>query len=228
MLLPRSTRDQLLTKVNDILQTLSEVVSVLSKSSQEDVTSQEDQEQLWWDNAPSVSQLVSPVDSALYTLSFLTDDDGGLSDVGQWSIQEQEEVDDVFSGPSPSDSAEDVSSPSPSSDVIVNPSLVSQSQASSNIIDDLISFVGVAAPAGVYNAAKARRRKKRRCDKAVVPELRSIWQNVERIFASPPKPRSPGPPPSYTVDWSDVNVRSLNNLPKPKLFPKLGPGPYLL
>ena len=175
-------------------------------------------DQLWWDESPSVSQLVSPEDSAIYTLSFLGGGDG-LSDVGEWSVGEKE--DSVFSDDSLS--VEDVSSTSQCPDVISTPSPATQSKASSNTIDELISFVRAAAPAGVYNAAKARRRKKRRCDKAVVPELRAIWRNVKRIFAPFPKPTSPGPnQPSYTLDWSNVNSRFVNNLPKPRMFPKLG------
>lgn len=119
--------------------------------------------------------------------------------------------DDVFSGPR--DKVDDVSSfSSRSSDVNVNSSLVSESQASSCLINNLISFVGVAAPSGVYNAAKARRRKKQRCDKGIDPVLRSILQNVSTIFAPPSKARSPASALIfYTVDGQ----------PKPKLFPKL-------
>ena len=49
---------------------------------------------------PSITEFVSPLDSALYTLSFLTND---LSDVGQWSIQSDDSLeDDMFSDPSSS------------------------------------------------------------------------------------------------------------------------------
>ena len=231
-------------QVNTILQQCAEIIQELQHEDdcqsqchqcqesslsqcQDDVTStnrspcQEDDvsSQLWWDESPSVSQLVSPVDSAIYTLSFLGGD-GGLSDVGEWSTGEKEDCVSVFSGAS--HSVEDVTSSS--SVDYVDSSPVSQPQASSTIIDDLISFVGAAAPAGVYNAAKARRRRKRRCDKAVVPYFRAIWRNVDAILNTPARTTQPSPTQSspYVVDFSNVNGRYYNNLPKAEWFPILG------
>ena len=231
MLLQSETRDQLLIQVNQILSSLKDVVSVLSQCQVEESSQicqesiqEDDQDQLfWWDESLSVSQLVSPVDSALYTLSFLGED-GGLSDVGVWSDKE----DDVLHDPSPSPKeVVDVSSSSPSSSSTVDTTPPqSQYQASPCLINDLISFVGVAAPAGVYNAAKARRKRKRRCDKAVVPALRSIWRNVETILNPSPRPAKPSQPssqgPDYFVDFGNVNARYHSNLPKANMFPILG------
>ena len=215
-------------QVNQILQSVSDVVKVLSscqvqESSQECQESyqDDDQDQLWWDESPSVSQLISPVDSALYTLPFL-EEDGGLSDVGEWSDKE----DDVFHDPSPIPQVEDVSSASSSGATVITSSSQAQSQASSCMINDLISFVGVAAPAGVYNASKARRKRKRRCDKAVVPTLRAIWRNVDAILNPPARPAKTSQPsspgPDYFVDFAQVNARFHNNLPKADVFPMLG------
>ena len=106
---------------------------------------------------------------------------------------------------------------------LASPSPSTTNQAN-NCISSLLTFISRIAPGDVFSASKSVRRRKRRMMKAIHPVLRCLFKHSLDLFTQAP---SPGPvpyqrPPVPVVDWTRVNERSLGNLPKPQMFPKLG------
>ena len=96
-----------------------------------------------------------------------------------------------------------------------------KSQAN-NFISSLLTFVSRIAPGDVFSATKSVRRKKKRMMKSVHPVLRCLFKHSLDLFTPAPGPVLNQRPPVPVVDWTRVNERSLGNLPKPQMFPKLG------
>ena len=91
------------------------------------------------------------------------------------------------------------------------------------IINKLLFCISRNAPGDVYSMKKSVQRRKRRMIKSIHPELRCLFQHSSDLFTT--ASGSPAPnlrPPVPVVDWTKVNERSLGNLPKPQMFPKLG------
>ena len=90
-------------------------------------------------------------------------------------------------------------------------------------IGQIKAFICQMAPSGVYNAAKAAKKRKRkaarRARRIVPAELTTLWSSIQQkdddVLQTPALPPNPYP----KVDWSKVNERMLANLPKTKSFP---------
>ena len=105
----------------------------------------------------------------------------------------------------------------------------SDDSSESSSVDDLfISRVTAAinnfAPNSVFNRRRAKKIRKKKILMRVPKELRTIWDNCDKIFCQAP---GPGPKqfnhqPTISVDWSKVNIRALTNLPKPQDIPLYG------
>ena len=87
----------------------------------------------------------------------------------------------------------------------------------------LIKFINISAPGAVFSITKSRRRRRKKINRLIHPELRSIFTNSLDLCSPTPTAAAPmNRPPVPIVDWIKVNQRSLNNLPQPKMFPKHG------
>ena len=92
-------------------------------------------------------------------------------------------------------------------------------------IDSMLNFIDVVAPKSIFNRRKSRRRKNKRTRKLIDPHLRNIWSNSAEVMA----PVSSNSEASFKypiIDFSKVNKRFVDNIPKPDLFPVLGCSKY--
>ena len=82
------------------------------------------------------------------------------------------------------------------------------------------------APAGVYNAAKAtkKRRKKaaRRALRIVPAEFATLWSSLQEKDEDVLQPMVTPPCPYPKVDWSKVNAKQQATIPSPTQFPVHG------
>ena len=84
------------------------------------------------------------------------------------------------------------------------------------------SFINLISPKCIFNVKKSKRRRKKRATKSVHPELISLWNNVDDLFA--PKVHVPRDSASNipVVDWHKVNSRFIANVPAPSPQPLHG------
>ena len=113
------------------------------------------------------------------------------------------------------------STPSSASLPASTPSLSSTQSKGDKFISHIKDAICRLAPAGVYDVAKAKRRRKRkdaRRAKRIVPtEFLVLWQTVKeedvlQTLATPPCPYP-------KVDWSKVNSKLQASIPLPGYFP---------
>ena len=75
------------------------------------------------------------------------------------------------------------------------------------------------APSSIYDPKKAKKKRMMKIKKGIYPDLFTIWRNATTILA-PVQVSSTTSSITYpTVDWSQVNVRSLANIPTPTALP---------
>ena len=79
-----------------------------------------------------------------------------------------------------------------------------------------------AAPNNVFSTIKSERRAKKRKMRRITKHLRSIWKNAEEIMMSAPCSEKEPEINIPKVDWSKVNKRFLDNIPKPQHYPVHG------
>ena len=92
-------------------------------------------------------------------------------------------------------------------------------------IDSMLNLIDVVAPKSMFNKKKSKRRRNKRRLKLINPHLRTMWTNSADIVA--PVISSSGTDLKLPViDFSKVNRRFLENVPKPNLFPILGCSQY--
>ena len=88
-------------------------------------------------------------------------------------------------------------------------------------VDGMVEAIDRIAPGSVFNARKSERKRRRKIMTTFVPRMfRSVWKYYDTILtpAPAPKPRIINP----TIDWSKVNRRFLDNLPKEGKHPVHG------
>ena len=93
-------------------------------------------------------------------------------------------------------------------------------------VSNVLSCMKYVAPAGKFDAAKSRKKKKkmrkRTEKKSLHPDLLSIWKNADSLFPASSVPCVPDPSPYPMVDWSRVNKRLIGHIPDPEPQPVHG------
>ena len=109
----------------------------------------------------------------------------------------------------------------PKSSSFCSGSIVSSNPRTVDFFPNLLSTISSLAPSLIYDRRKAMRKRKRRVQKMVHPELRSIWTNTAFITnpVNVPTTLSVKYP---KVDWMSVNKRFLSNVPSPSFQPVMG------
>lgn len=88
-------------------------------------------------------------------------------------------------------------------------------------IDSMLNYIEIVAPKSMFNKRKSKRRKNRRARKSIDPHLRCIWSNSAEVV-TPVSTNSETSLKYPVIDFSKVNKRFVDNIPKPDLFPVLG------
>ena len=101
-------------------------------------------------------------------------------------------------------------------------SISSEKDQAKTFIDNILSFLSVAAPNDVFSRRKSERRRERVMRSLVHPELFTIWQNSSQMFTSYTCATFTPAPLLPTINLRDVNARALGNLPKPYKYPVQG------
>ena len=78
------------------------------------------------------------------------------------------------------------------------------------------------APNNAFSRAKHERKMKKKLLRMIPRELHCLWRNVDSVTGVAPAVFPVKSAPALKVNWSNVNTRALANVPKPKLYPKLG------
>ena len=84
------------------------------------------------------------------------------------------------------------------------------------------NFINMISPGYIFNVKKSKKRRKKRATKLLHPELLSLWDNVDDLFApkvSVPRNQASNVP---IVDWHKVNSRFIANIPAPTPQPLHG------
>ena len=94
------------------------------------------------------------------------------------------------------------------------------------MITALLRTIHYTAPKAVFSSKRSEILKKERNEERIaniIPgEFRSLWDSAENEDDAKNVNKSLPPDPYPTLDWSKVNSRFLNNIPKPSHFPKHG------
>ena len=104
---------------------------------------------------------------------------------------------------SPSSSCRDEES---NNNIIGDNNNITTTGAMCKYVSNVLSCMQYVAPAGKFDVAKSRRKKKKLRKKAekkaLHPDLLSIWKNADSLFPASSVPCVPDPSPYPTVDWS--------------------------
>jgi len=87
-------------------------------------------------------------------------------------------------------------------------------------IDTILDLCDTIAPNSVFSGKRSRRRRQRRSRRKIHHELRSIWSNSAGILF--PTERAIVKPRYPSIDWSKVNKKFVDNVPRPTLQPVHG------
>ena len=97
------------------------------------------------------------------------------------------------------------------------------------LITALIRTIRRTAPKSVYNTRKAEIMRKERSEERIANivhgEFRTLWDSAENENNVKDVDKALPPDPYPILDWSKVNSRFLNNIPKPNQFPRHGCSP---
>ena len=87
-------------------------------------------------------------------------------------------------------------------------------------IDGMVEAIEKAAPGNVFNAVKSDRKRRKKKIKRIIPKmLRTIWLNSSEFQITTPSVPSVRTP---VINWSQVNRRAMDNLPKLQAYPVHG------
>ena len=224
------SREDILIEVNNILQNLQSIVYKLSVSKPNVNVSQESHqdfhnEELWWDeDFVSLSMSVSQEINNNYNNTCNNSEFSSV--IGNDILQHVE----LFSSESDSEQEqEDENGISIAERVklrkMASVPVIQEKQlatAQDPFITKMCRFINICSPRNVFNMKKSKRRRHKKTAKLVHPELISVWNNVDDLFAlyvSVPLTPDPSIP---IVDWSKVNSRFIANIPIPTPQPMHG------
>jgi len=189
---------QVLPTMNSILSEMKNIVFFISEM--EEVSQHEE---LWWD------------ESHQYVV--YEDRDSDCSSDQESSYQGQNSNHSTSSS-SYNDDSSNLSSDLDSNSTLTQLDVEIQTLEDEIFIDSLLNFMDVVAPKSIFNKKKSMRRKNKRTRKLITPHLRSMWTNSADIVD--PVTSSSGTSLGLPViDFSKVNKRFVENIPKPDLFP---------
>ena len=234
------SRDDILMEVNKILQTLNSIVYKLSVSrSQSEMNinvcqeniSEFHHEEMWWDDAyVSLSMSVSQdVNNNNNNSNNLINNSECSSVIDDSVLQHVE----LFSNDSISDEEYELSiadrvklrKSAQSLPICASHPEIQENQLARTqdpFIIKMCRFINICSPGNVFNMKKSRRRRHKKTAKLVHPELISMWNNVDDLFALKVSVPSTPDPSIPIVDWSKVNSRFIGNIPVPTPQPVHG------
>ena len=198
---------QVLSKCNDVIKSQAEVSAILPYCSdllselyqmvQQAAASQQQQQQqqqvpeaeLWWDSSP---------ENVAYS--------------------ECDTMYDVDCGQSSSLSVSSSDFISDSNTSYVDSEAEEQQLVQEIYIDGMVEAINTAAPNNIFDARKSLRKRRKKIMTTFVPKMfRSVYKYFDTILA--PAPAHKVKVINPTIDWSRVNKRFLDNLPKEREFP---------